>query len=132
MPASNGLLISNFISYLKYECGVAAEAIADHEKSLAHLAAWLDPMWLPDATRIMLQLYIGDSLSRGTSTRTVARRLSHLRRFYRMLIHEEEIANDPTLDLAMPKHRSKTKAREAQHPAAIVTWVRLDRDAYGL
>ena len=88
MPTSNLLLLSHFIDYARYEWGTTDSNIAAHEKSLAHLAAWLDPMWLPDATRIMLQLYIGEALSHGASARTVARRLSHFRHFYQFLSKE--------------------------------------------
>lgn len=134
MPVSNGMLISNFIDYLKYECRASEKSIAAHEQSLAHLAAWLalDCECLPDATRIRLQLYIGDSLSQGASARTVARRLSHFRHFFQMLSNEKQIASDPTFDLAMPKHCTKTKAgiatkrKKARHSAAIVTWFRMD------
>lgn len=132
MPVSNGVLISNFVAYLKYECGAAEETIAAHEKSLAHLAAWLEPECLPEATRIRLQLYIADSLSQGTGARTVARRLSHIRHFFQMLTNEAQLASDPTFDLAMPKHCAKTKAKiatkgkKAGHSAAIVTWFRMD------
>jgi integrase/recombinase XerD len=131
MPVSNGLLISNFMSYLKYEGGAVDEAIADHEKSVAHLAAWLEPMWLPDATRIMLQLYIGDLLNQGTSVRTIARRLSHLRRFFRFLVSEQEIAADPTQTLGVPKHLTRPKGNPP-NAVTIATWVRIDRDAYTL
>jgi len=132
MPVSNGMLISNFVDHLKYECGASEKSIAAHEQSLAHLAAWLEPEFLPDATRIRLQLYISDSLSQGTSARTVARRLSHIRHFFQMLSNEEQIVSDPTFDLAMPKHCTKTKAtiapkrKKARHSATIVTWLRMD------
>jgi site-specific recombinase XerD len=130
MPVSNGQLISRFVDYLQYECGATENNIAAHEQSLTHLAAWLEPMWLPDATRIMLQLYIGDSLNSGASARTVGRRLSHLRHFYRMLIREKEIETDPTSYLAVPKHCSRTKAKDPQHSVTVATWVRMDWDAY--
>jgi len=129
MRTSNGLLISDFIGYLKYECGATDNAIADHEKSLAHLAAWLAPMWLPDATRIMLQLYIGNCLSQGISARAISRRLSHFRRFYAFLVNENEIAIDPTKDLPMPKHYTTAKP---PHSVPVATWVRMDWDTYTL
>jgi site-specific recombinase XerC len=75
----------------------------------------------------MLQLYIGNSLNQGTGARTLARRLSHFRRFYQFLLNEEEIEIDPTQYLAMPKHWSTAKTKGA---VTVVTWVRRDRDAY--
>jgi integrase/recombinase XerD len=123
MPASNALLISDFLGYLRYESRAEENTITAHEHSLAHLAAWLKPMWLPDASRTVLQLYIGNSLKQGTSARTIARRLSHCRRFYQFLLNQKEIESDPTQDLSMPKHWSKS-------PLTVVTWIRMEWDAY--
>ena len=123
MPASNPLLISNFLGYLQYERCTAENAVAAHEQSLAHLATWLAPMWLPDASRTTLQLYIGDSLTKGMSARTIARRLSHFRHFYQFLLNEKEIKSDPTQGLSMPQHQTKG-------PLSMVTWIRMEWDAY--
>jgi site-specific recombinase XerD len=130
MPVSNALLISNFVGYLKYECAADEKSIAAHERSLTHLKAWLAPVWLPEATRIMLQLYIADSLSQGTSARTVACRLRHFWRFYQFLLNDKVITSDPSAGLSMPRHCAKTKAKEPQSSATIVTWLRMDFEAY--
>jgi len=127
MPASNALLISDFLGYLQYERGATEKAIVAHERTLAHLAAWLEPCWLPDATRIMLQLYMGDSLKQGTGAQTVARRLSHLRHFYQFLLNEQEIVSAPTQDLSMPTRWSTAKAKGA---VTVATWVRIDSESY--
>jgi integrase/recombinase XerD len=132
MPVSNGIWISNFLEFLKYECDASERSIAAHEQSLADLAAWLEPALLPEATRVRLQLYLGDCLHQGISARTVARRLSHIRHFFQMLSKEQRIDRDPTFDLAMPKHYTKTKGRiaskkkKARETATIVTWFRMD------
>jgi integrase/recombinase XerD len=130
MPASNALLISDFLGYLQYECGASEKAIAAHERSLAELAAWLKPMWLPDASRTMLQLYIGNSLQQGTSAGIIARRLSHFRHFYQFLLNQKEMESDPTLDLPMTKHWKTAKAGKEGNSFTMVTWIRMEWDAY--
>jgi integrase/recombinase XerD len=130
MPAGNALLISDFLGYLKYECAAAENTITAHEQSLARLAAWLKPMWLPDASRTVLQLYIGNALKHGTSARTITRRLSHFRDFYEFLFKEKQIESDPTQDLQMPKHWTRTKAGETRNSLMVVTWIRMEWDAY--
>ena len=130
MSTSNALLISDFIRYLRYECNASEKNIAAHEHSLARLAAWLEPMWLPDASRTVLQLYIGNSLQQGTGVRTVARRLSHYRHFYQFLLNQNEIKSDPTLDLSMPQYRRASKAGKGQNPFTVATWIRIEWDAY--
>jgi integrase/recombinase XerD len=127
MSTSNALLISDFIGYLRYECDASEKNITAHEHSLAHLAAWLNPMWLPDASRSVLQLYIGNSLQQGTGARTIARRLSHYRHFYQFLLNQKEIKRDPTLRLTMPKH---WRTGKAENSFIVATWIRMDWDAY--
>jgi site-specific recombinase XerD len=124
MPTSNALLMSDFVSYL-WHGGTTDKAIADHERTLADLATWLDPVWLREATRIRLQVYIGDCLNQGTSPRNVARRLSHLRRFYQFLKNERQIFPDPTLDLRIPKHWTKGKEKNS---ITVLVWMQTDID----
>src|ERR1700685_1238257 len=116
MPASNALLIFDFAGFLKYECGDTEDTITAHKRTLAHLAAWLDPMWLPDATRIMLQLYLTNSLNQGASVKILTRRLSHLRHFYGFLDKENAITTDPTQNLSMTRHCLRPKRKDVKPP----------------
>lgn len=99
---TNNDLINSFLSYLRAERGAGEHTLAGYEHDVRNLAAWLEKP-LPEATRIDLQKYISDSLKRGIGARSVARRLSCLRHFFRFLIDEEEIEIDPTRNLPVPK-----------------------------
>jgi integrase/recombinase XerD len=102
MPVENPQLIARFLSYLRTERTAGENTFASYEHDVNDFAAWLEKS-VTAATRIDLQRYINDSLTQGINPRSVARRLSCLRHFYRFLIDEEEVQFDPTRNLPVPK-----------------------------
>jgi integrase/recombinase XerD len=102
MPANNAQLITEFLTYLQIECGAKENTIVSYKHDCSRFAGWLGkPISL--ALRADLQSYISASLESGISGRTVARRLSCLRHFFRFLIDEEEIKTNPARNLPVPK-----------------------------
>jgi len=99
---SNSDLIARFLVDLRAEHGASEHTVNNYEHDVRDLSSWLEKPLL-EATRINLQKYISDSLARGIGARSVARRLSCLRHFFRFLIDEEQIENDPTRNLPAPK-----------------------------
>lgn len=99
---SNNDLIEGFLSYLRVERGARENTLANYEHDVRDFSAWFEKP-LAETTRIALQKYIGESLKKGIGPRSVARRLSCLRHFFRFLIDEEEIKIDPTRNLPVPK-----------------------------
>jgi integrase/recombinase XerD len=95
-------LVNSFLGYLRAERGAGENTLASYGHDVRNLSAWLEKPLL-EATRIDLQKYISDSLKQGIGARSVARRLSCLRHFFRFLIDEEEIEIDPTRNLPVPK-----------------------------
>ncbi len=102
MRRDNVQLIAGFLSYLQVERGAKENTLANYKHDVTHFSGWLGkPLTL--ALRPDLQRYISNSLESGLSGRTVARRLSCLRHFFRFLIDEEEIKRNPTRNLPVPK-----------------------------
>ncbi|HKH99704.1 MAG TPA: tyrosine-type recombinase/integrase [Candidatus Sulfotelmatobacter sp.] len=102
METSNNDLIVRYCSYLKSELNLAGNTLASYEHDVRDFSGWLEKSFL-QTTRIDLQKYASDSLGEGLAPKTVARRLSCLRHFYRFLIDEEETQIDPTRNLPAPK-----------------------------
>jgi integrase/recombinase XerD len=98
---TNNDLINRFLVYLSAERASGKHTLANYEHDVRDFSAWLEKP-LPEATRIDMQSYISDSLKQ-VCARTVQRRLSCLRHFFRFLIDEEEIEIDPTRNLPVPK-----------------------------
>ena len=102
MPANNAQLIAKFLTYLKIERGAKENTVASYEHDVMVFSGWLGKS-VASAARADLQNYIASSLEAGAGARTVARRLSCLRHFFRFLIDEEEIKTNPTRNLPAPK-----------------------------
>jgi integrase/recombinase XerD len=102
MGNSNAQLITDFIAYLRIERGAKENTLASYRHDVTHFSEWLGKPFAV-VLRADLQGYIVDSLQSGFNGRTVARRLSCLRHFFRFLIDEEEIKTNPARNLPVPK-----------------------------
>ncbi len=98
-----GDVIEAFLDALWMERGLAANTLAAYRSDLRHVAAWLRvrDSRLLDATRVDLLDFLSDSVE--APPRTVARRLSTLRRFYRHQLRQGAIAEDPTARVQSPR-----------------------------
>ena len=104
-PLSAG--VDTFLDMLTGERGVAANTSAAYAADLADLTAFLEPSGTPpeDATTDQLRAYFA-GLDRGkgvAAPRTVGRRLSAFRQFYRFLLSENRRQDDPASAIDSPK-----------------------------
>ena len=104
--------IKAFLEHCRIERGLAANSLDAYERDLAHFAsAFLpSPQAIPDIEDIrnyVDSLYSpppsGGKPGKPLSSRTIARRISALRNFYRFLLGEGVIESDPTEFLSPPK-----------------------------
>ncbi|HAG76237.1 MAG TPA: site-specific tyrosine recombinase XerD [Thauera sp.] len=95
--------LDRFVDALWLEHGLAANTLAGYRSDLARFAAWLEVRGqrLPAAGPPELTAYIGE-FSRGARPASQRRLLASCRRYYRMLLINREIAEDPTLLLDSP------------------------------
>lgn len=101
MSDANALL-DRFIDTLWLESGLSRNTLSAYRSDLEALAVWLKES--PDkATRSQLQNYFASCVSQGARPRSTARMLSSLRRFYRYLLREGVIKDDPSALLESPK-----------------------------
>lgn len=99
-------LMQRFNDALWLEFGLGERTREAYQGDLTRLSVWLakqpgQPL-LRDATRINLLAWISEGMAAGTRASTAARRLSGLRRFYRFLLREGLITDDPTLRIDSP------------------------------
>ncbi|MDC0662609.1 site-specific tyrosine recombinase XerD [Marinobacter sp. SS21] len=100
-------LIERFCDALWLEEGLGGNTRSAYRSDLQRLAQW----WanrqpakpLSAVTRSDLLDWISWNMAEGRKSSTAARRLSCLRRFYRYLLREGVIAEDPTLSIDSPK-----------------------------
>ena len=94
--------VRGFLDYCRIEKGLAANTIEAYGRDLKSFQEFCrGAEAIPGAEEIRRYL---DSLHRsGLGSRTIARKLTTLRNFYRFLLREEWIDQDPTALLALPR-----------------------------
>jgi integrase/recombinase XerD len=114
-------VIEAFLDALWMERGLAANTLAAYRADLRHAAGWLGRrgLTLHQATRVDLLDLLADQAT--APARTVARRLSALRRFYRHQLREGLLAEDPTARIQSPRlgRRLPDSLSEAEVEALI-------------
>jgi integrase/recombinase XerD len=98
-------IIAGYIDNLWLERGLARPTLDAYRTDLEHLAGWLATRnaRLFGASRADLMEHLGWRINKGYQARSTARLLSCLRGFYRHALRQNLIAQDPTLDIALPK-----------------------------
>ena len=98
-------LIKQFLSYLQVERGLAENTIKSYQRDLYRLEQYLrkeeKQLWELDSKDIIdFMAYLRKE---GLISRSIARYLSSIRMFFRFLLKEGKIKEDPTLNLDTPK-----------------------------
>lgn len=103
---SNETLIDRFLDSQYTERGLSLNTLQAYRRDLTGFNQWLQAQGeqpFASVTMGTVQDYLSVRLSAGIKPRTAARLLSSLRRFYRYLIREALIDQDPTAHIAFPK-----------------------------
>ena len=102
---ANSRIVSDFISYLKVEKGLAALTVSAYTRDIGQLAAILDrhKRTLINARKEDVRGFIQQLFANSVDGRSVARKLSALRHLYRFLLLDKRVERDPTLNIPLPK-----------------------------
>lgn len=105
MNSENDLVVSNYLDALWLEKGLSDNSLDAYRRDLRGLADFIEKLdkSLLDVDRIDLMDYLGSRMRAGYKARSTARMMSCLRSFYRYLIRENRITEDPTQNLESPK-----------------------------
>jgi integrase/recombinase XerD len=116
-------LVSRFLDAVWMERGLSANTLAAYRADLTALARWLAERntKMVATTRADLQDFIAYRVHAGARPRSTARQLSSFRRFFRYLVREAIIKEDPTAQIAMPKiGRSLPKSLTEEEVEALL------------
>jgi integrase/recombinase XerD len=123
-PASAAELIDAFCDQVWLRDGLAATSLASYRRDLAAWGAWLER----DARKPLLAAERGDveaflaaQFRAKAKATSIGRRLSSLRRFYRLHVEQGTVTKDPTLRVKAPKlpRRLPKSLSEAQVEALL-------------
>ena len=104
-PVPEQPLIDQFLDSLWLEKGLSKNTLSAYRPDLQNFALWADKSGnqLSLIRREDVLHYLSDRMSLGVKARSTARALSCLRSFYRHMMREKHIAEDPTLRVENPK-----------------------------
>ena len=100
--------IGRFGAHLGSERRMSPHTVSDYLREVQALAAWCDAQGIEDWRALdsqHLRMFAARSHARGLAPRSVQRRLSAVRSFFRWLQREKAIAGNPALDVRAPKAR---------------------------
>ena len=105
MSEQDTTLIERFLDALWLERGLSENTLTAYRSDLQGLAIWLQAEQgdLLTAARHDLLRYLQRRAEQGASPRSSARLLSSVRRFYRYLLRERQISEDPSARIDAPK-----------------------------
>jgi len=116
--AKHDLLIDAFCDRLWLQDGLAQASLTSYRRDLAGWQAWLAGRGqsLLEVKRGDFEQWLADQFAAKAKATSVSRRLSALRRFYRLQLDDGVIAEDPTLRVRTPKkpRRLPKQLSEAQ------------------
>jgi integrase/recombinase XerD len=104
-PGDPDPAIARFLDAVWMERGLSPNTLAAYRADLTALARWLESrrVMVTRTTRSDLLAFIAARVEAGARPRSTARQLSSFRRFFRFLVREGALTEDPTAQIAMPK-----------------------------
>ncbi len=104
-PDASDPAVSRFLDAVWMERGLSSNTLAAYRADLTALSRWLAERRIPmvNTSRADLEDFISWRVKAGARPRSTARQLSSFRRFFRYLVRENVIHEDPTAEIAMPK-----------------------------
>lgn len=122
-PSAEDPLIDAFCDQLWLQDGLAPASLASYRRDLVGWRGWLAKRGQPllGVKRGDFEQWLADQFAAKAKATSVSRRLSALRRFYRLQLDNGAIAEDPTLRVRTPKkpRRLPKQLSEAQVEALL-------------
>ncbi len=100
------MLVNEFVQYLLLEKGLSQQTLAAYQNDLKQFTLWLEFQQRTSLRQVMredIQSYLAYRCQQGMKARSIARFLASVRQFYRWLLREDLIQQDPTLNVENPK-----------------------------
>jgi len=102
--AGNVRLVKEYAAYLRVEKGLRPNSVAAYTRDLDQFAEFIERRnaVLAGATQEDVSGFMEDLRGHAVESRSIARKLSGLRGFYRWLLMDKRIAHDPTVNVETP------------------------------
>ncbi len=102
--------IDRFIRHLEYERRLSPQTCKNYRRDLQALAAWLDTPGVTDWTGVdneHIRAFSASCFRKGLSAKSIQRRLSAARTFFRYLLREKAVRRNPVTSVVAPKSKKR-------------------------
>jgi integrase/recombinase XerC len=102
--------VDAFVHHLRYERRLSPETCRHYRRDLVDLEAWCDKTGLAgwhDLDSEHLRSYSAACFRRGLAPRTIQRRLSAARTFFRYLLREKHVRRNPAQSVSAPRGKKR-------------------------
>lgn len=99
-----------FIEYLQIEKNYSQYTIEHYQYDISEFFMFMSEQAIPDLTKVEYQdvrIYLTDLFEKKMSRKSVARKISSLRSFFKFLLREEIVAENPFALVSIPKAQKK-------------------------
>jgi integrase/recombinase XerD len=105
MLERNQRAVRGFLDYLRVEKGLAVLTVSSYQADLVQFAEFLEARRreLLEARREDVRAFLSQLFANGVRDRSVARKLSALRHFYKYLLLDRLVKQDPALEIDSPR-----------------------------
>ncbi len=106
--ASAETWLDSYLSYLSIEKGLSIHTLDAYARDIRALFDYLDTSGNHDPLEVraeQIRLFLIAQHQQGKSSRSLARLVSSIRGFYRFLLREGALLNDPTASIESPKRK---------------------------
>jgi integrase/recombinase XerC len=104
-------MVEKFLEYLKYEKNFSRHTIISYKNDLAQFTIFLKSIYeiekAEEASSSMIRSWMASLMQEKISARSVIRKASTLRTFYKFLLREGTITADPMVKISTPKTPSR-------------------------
>ncbi len=113
MDAALDSILARYHHHLASEKRYAERTVSSYERDLQDFIAWLEKQHnqsTPSPAQVQtwqVRQWISHLHRKGLSGKSLQRKLSSIRRFYRFLLRENLITHNPVVDVQSPKHVRK-------------------------
>jgi integrase/recombinase XerD len=124
-------LIDTFCDQLWLQDGLAQASLAAYRRDLAAWSKWLEKRDIPllAAGRADIEAWLAEQFAAHAKATSIGRRLSALRRFYRLQLERAQVREDPTVRIKAPKRpRRLPKNLSEKQVEALLAAPDPDRD----
>lgn len=105
--------ITSFLNYLKFERNYSSKTVSSYEDDLLQLHSFFkkhfssEKYQFKNIENLTIRLFLGDLIENRISRRSIARKLSSVRSFFKYLYRKKIIELNPTINIATPKISKK-------------------------